>query len=933
MASRFWVGGTGTWDASDTTHWAATSGGAGGQSVPVLADTVTFDASSGGGTVTVNTNFSVTTLTMGAFTGTLDFSANNNSPTMGNFDGSGTGTRTLNMGSGTWTVTGSNATKWTTATTTNLTFSAGTSTVNFTSAATSGQQAVLTGTARLNTLKFSAGSYAIDVTSLQCTDIDFTGFTGTVNGNVMDIAGNVTLGAGMTFTGGSNTITLSATSGTKTITSNGVSFNQPLTMNGVGGTWQLADAFVMSPLRTLTLTNGTFNTNNQSLTCGLFASSNSNTRSLTFGTSTVTLTGTGTVWNIGTTTGLTFSAASSTIIIQDNSSSSKTFNTGTIPVGYGTITIMPGGSGTVTFTQTANLTINTFNATGGLKNISFTAGRTYNITNWNVNGVSGGLVSIVSSSAGSAATISITAGTILSYYLSLRDSTATGGATFQAVNSTNVSGNTGWSFMFRRGPASLRERVRNIPNSILFNGSSAKVTVDAAATTAFGTGNFTLGLKIKAIGYASNASFNVIYSGYSADVSGQRNFILAFNGDLTLSAYIDSGSPTIATTSAGITFNQWYDVAIRRSGDILSIWLNGRMVGYTTGVVGKIATGNVAATFGQHPAATSTFSFNGYQTEQFIFSRALTDEEMYQAAMNGPNMISQTGLVLYWPNTDGSGATVTDASGGGHNGTLSVGTWTTDSPQKARSQVSTRAQVSTRYLADFNPANLATGALNWWDVSRGITFGSGQAMASWLDQVGGVTLSQATGSKQPVLTFSQVSGNVVAAFNTSNQRVLEGAHTSLSSVGAFTLAMVFAASGTTTNQLLFSSSNNAAAVQILTGALYVYASAGNYGNVAFTDSTRGHVLVAVFDGSQTGNANRLKVYINGVQQTLAFVGTIPATTTSGETALGLGDAAGGPVVPFNGALGDVMLWNTALTDAARNQVEDYLGRKFGVYVY
>ena len=59
MASRFWVGGTGTWDASDTTHWAATSGGAGGQSVPTASDTATFDASSGGGTVTVNTTVNI----------------------------------------------------------------------------------------------------------------------------------------------------------------------------------------------------------------------------------------------------------------------------------------------------------------------------------------------------------------------------------------------------------------------------------------------------------------------------------------------------------------------------------------------------------------------------------------------------------------------------------------------------------------------------------------------------------------------------------------------------------------------------------------------------------------------------------------------------------------------------------------------------------
>jgi hypothetical protein len=135
MASRFWVGGAGTWDASDTTHWAASSGGAGGQSVPGASDTATFDGSSGGGTVTVNTDFTIATLTMGAFTGTLTFATNNNSPTIGSFSVTGAGARTLNLGSGTFTLTGlGGASAWDSTTTTNLTFNAGTSVLSFTGA-------------------------------------------------------------------------------------------------------------------------------------------------------------------------------------------------------------------------------------------------------------------------------------------------------------------------------------------------------------------------------------------------------------------------------------------------------------------------------------------------------------------------------------------------------------------------------------------------------------------------------------------------------------------------------------------------------------------------------------------------------------------------------------------------------------------------------
>ena len=46
MANRYWVGGTGTWDATTTTNWSTSSGGAGGASVPTASDNVFFDANS-----------------------------------------------------------------------------------------------------------------------------------------------------------------------------------------------------------------------------------------------------------------------------------------------------------------------------------------------------------------------------------------------------------------------------------------------------------------------------------------------------------------------------------------------------------------------------------------------------------------------------------------------------------------------------------------------------------------------------------------------------------------------------------------------------------------------------------------------------------------------------------------------------------------------
>lgn len=137
MAARFWVGGTGTWDASDTTHWAASSNGAGGASVPGSSDTVTFDGSSGGGTVTVShASLSISSLTTTAFTGTLDFATNDNDITIGSsWTDTGSGTHTVNMGDGTWTLQGTNGAVFTVSGA-NLTLNANGSTILFSATAT-----------------------------------------------------------------------------------------------------------------------------------------------------------------------------------------------------------------------------------------------------------------------------------------------------------------------------------------------------------------------------------------------------------------------------------------------------------------------------------------------------------------------------------------------------------------------------------------------------------------------------------------------------------------------------------------------------------------------------------------------------------------------------------------------------------------------------
>ena len=151
MAARFWVGGSGTWNASNTANWSATTGGAGGASVPTGTDTVTVDSTSGSGTITVNTNFAVVSVGVSASAITMDFTANNNSPFFGSFVFTA---GTLLMGSGTFTATSTGSI----FNFQGATLNSGDSTIVLTNTSNSAVNVLLSGTQVLNRVLFNRGA-------------------------------------------------------------------------------------------------------------------------------------------------------------------------------------------------------------------------------------------------------------------------------------------------------------------------------------------------------------------------------------------------------------------------------------------------------------------------------------------------------------------------------------------------------------------------------------------------------------------------------------------------------------------------------------------------------------------------------------------------------------------------------------------------------
>ena len=338
----------------------------------------------------------------------------------------------------------------------------------------------------------------------------------------------------MSFTGGGSIITFGATSGTKTITSAAVTIDRPFTFNGVGGTWQLQDALTIGSTRNLTLTSGTLDLNNYTMTCGAFISTAATTRTLAFGTGKIVISGSGgTQCQTSTATNLTITGSKRVELSYSGSTGTRTIlgaTTATAIEGtnildyfitagtdivtftgaraYGTIDF---SSGATTFTGTwqnatntivvyGNLILNStmavgsgadivsMQATSGTKTIT-SAGQTMDFP-FAINGLGGtfscsdaltlgsarelrltngtlqlkaGVTSTIgslttsgtnqrflqSTLSGTQATLSDASGTNSVSYLTIKDSNATGGATFNAFESNfnvNNGNNSGWIF-------------------------------------------------------------------------------------------------------------------------------------------------------------------------------------------------------------------------------------------------------------------------------------------------------------------------------------------------------------------------------------------------------------------------------------------------------------------------------------------------------
>lgn len=182
-----------------------------------------------------------------------------------------------------------------------------------------------------------------------------------------------------------------------------------------------------------------------------------------------------------------------------------------------------------------------------------------------------------------------------------------------------------------------------------------------------------------------------------------------------------------------------------------------------------------------------------------------------------------------------------------------------------------------------------------------------------------------TGFGTPTYTTGKINNGVV--LNGSTQYVTHGTGVPIASVSKFSYSVWFRATSLSSYKVLCNEgagTNTARSTLGLGGggmgdstALGATVANGSntYGYTAtgkISTATWYHVVM-IYDGTQTGNANRLILYLNGSQETLTFVGTIPSTTydTTADN-FHVGTVSGSSFF-WDGRIDELGVWSRALT--------------------
>ena len=173
---------------------------------------------------------------------------------------------------------------------------------------------------------------------------------------------------------------------------------------------------------------------------------------------------------------------------------------------------------------------------------------------------------------------------------------------------------------------------------------------------------------------------------------GEYNYRLIYNSNKTIDLSI-MGSAYAGISSAGAVVERgvWSQVVMTLdSSKNMKLYINGALVNSGTHdlvswVAPSCGDSNLPLSigtlypYGEGWGGNTGFSFQGFLDDVRIYNRALSATEitkLYQSGAVKQKMVSNQGLVGYWPLNEGRGIRAGDSSGQNNHGTITGATWT-----------------------------------------------------------------------------------------------------------------------------------------------------------------------------------------------------------------------------------------------------------------
>lgn len=227
----------------------------------------------------------------------------------------------------------------------------------------------------------------------------------------------------------------------------------------------------------------------------------------------------------------------------------------------------------------------------------------------------------------------------------------------------------------------------------------------------------------------------------------------------------------------------------------------------------------------------------------------------------------------------------------------------------------------------------------WYYADDGTKFNktssitNGTSVTSW-QNAGGLTSHDwnSTGGKRPVWYSNQQNGKGVVRFDHAGSQYLSINPISyMQSLPAVTQFIVFKTANvadgtricTTTDTNGFRWGQNA--------NTWIAGFAGATCNLAInTVDTNYHHVALIYDGTATGNANRLKIKLDGIDQTLTFSGTVGATTSPTASTFYGGVDSNGNSNYWDGDICEMLFFTRTLNPGEVTTVENYITSKWAI---